>query len=97
MKSFQEKKLYELQLNLLFQEERKNIRILSGIGLILDVYKRQAHKYPLMRPMLLLKSDVSVEGKEINVKMHIKGAEFLKAKKTDREDVYKRQPTKRRS
>ena len=44
-----------------------------------------AHKYPLMRPMLLLKSDVSVEGKEINVKMHIKGADFLKAKKTDKE------------
>ena len=50
-----------------------------------NIIAYMAHKYPLMKPMLLLKSDVSVEGKEINVKMHIKGADFLKAKKTDKE------------
>ncbi len=42
-----------------------------------------AHKYPLTKPMLLLKSDIEVKEKQILVKMHIKGAEFLKAKKTD--------------
>ena len=42
-----------------------------------------AHKYPLTKPMLLLKSNIEVGEKEIIVKMHIKGADFLKAKKTD--------------
>ena len=46
-----------------------------------------AHKYPLTKPMLLLKSDVEVNGKDILVKMHIKGADFLRAKRTDRELV----------
>ena len=41
------------------------------------------HKYPLAKPMLLLKSKIEVSDKIINVKMHIRGAEFLKAKKTD--------------
>ena len=44
-----------------------------------------AHKYPLMRPLLLLKSKVEVEDKKINVYMKIKGADFLKARKLDRE------------
>ena len=44
-----------------------------------------AHKYPLMRPLLLLKSTLEVTEKEINVYMRIKGAEFLKARKLDRE------------
>ena len=44
-----------------------------------------AHKYPLTKPLLLMKSDIKVEENEITVKMHIKGAEFLKAKKTDKE------------
>ena len=41
------------------------------------------HKYPLAKPMLLLKSKIEVKNNTINVKMHIRGAEFLKAKKTD--------------
>ena len=41
------------------------------------------HKYPLAKPMLLLKSKIEASDKIINVKMHIRGAEFLKAKKTD--------------
>ena len=40
-----------------------------------------AHKYPLMKPMLLMKSDIEINGNTINVKMHIKGADFLRAKK----------------
>ena len=44
-----------------------------------------AHKYPLTKPMLLMKSKVEVEEKQINVEMHIKGADFLKAKHTDKE------------
>ncbi len=50
-----------------------------------NIIAYMAHKYPLMKPMLLLKSDVEVNGKDILVKMHIKGAEFLRAKKTDKE------------
>ena len=44
-----------------------------------------AHKYPLMRPLLLLKSNIEVTEKNINVYMKIKGAEFLKARKLNRE------------
>ena len=44
-----------------------------------------AHKYPLMRPLLLLKSTIEVTDKTINVYMKIKGADFLKARKLDRE------------
>ena len=44
-----------------------------------------AHKYPLTKPLLLMKSDLNVEENTITVKMHVKGAEFLKAKKTDKE------------
>ena len=35
--------------------------------------------------MLLLKSDVEENGNNILIKMHIKGADFLRAKKTDKE------------
>ena len=44
-----------------------------------------AHKYPLMRPLLLLKSKVELTEKDVNVYMQIKGADFLKARKLDRE------------
>ena len=44
-----------------------------------------AHKYPLMRPLLLLKSEIEVTVNKINVYMKIKGAEFLKARKLDKE------------
>ena len=44
-----------------------------------------AHKYPLTKPMLLLNADVELEQKNIIVKMHMQGSEFLKAKKTDKE------------
>ena len=50
-----------------------------------NIIAYMAHKYPLMKPMLLLKSDVEVNGKDIIVRMHIKGADFLRAKKTDKE------------
>ena len=50
-----------------------------------NIIAYMAHKYPLMKPMLLLKSDVEVNGNDILVRMHIKGADFLHAKKTDKE------------
>ena len=43
------------------------------------------HKYPLMRPMLLLKSKIEIIENNINVMMQIKGADFLKARKLDKE------------
>ena len=50
-----------------------------------NIIAYMAHKYPLMKPMLLLKSDIEVTENEIYIKMHIKGADFLKAKRTDKE------------
>ena len=50
-----------------------------------NIIAYMAHKYPLMKPMLLLKSDVEVEGTDILIRMHIKGADFLRAKKTDKQ------------
>ena len=50
-----------------------------------NIIAYMAHKYPLTKPMLLLKSDIEVNGKDILIKMHIKGADFLRAKKTDQE------------
>ena len=44
-----------------------------------------AHKYPLMKPLLLLKSTIEMNEKNLNIYMQIKGAEFLKARKLDRE------------
>ena len=43
------------------------------------------HKYPLMRPMILLKSTIEVKNNKITVNMKIKGADFLRARKLDRE------------
>ena len=50
-----------------------------------NIVAYMSHKYPLAKPMLLLKSDLEIEDKNILIKMHIKGADFLKAKKTDKE------------
>lgn len=50
-----------------------------------NIIAYMAHKYPLAKPMLLLKSDLEVEENNILIKMHIKGADFLRAKKTDKE------------
>ncbi len=50
-----------------------------------NIIAYMSHKYPLTKPMLLLKSDVKVDKNTIFIKMHIKGADFLKAKKTDKE------------
>ena len=44
-----------------------------------------AHKHPLMKPILLMKSTIEVEKNNINVKMHIKGADFLRTRKTDKQ------------
>ncbi len=50
-----------------------------------NIIAYMSHKYPLAKPMLLLKSDIEVKGHTLFIKMHIKGADFLKAKKTDQE------------
>ena len=50
-----------------------------------NIIAYMSHKYPLAKPMLLLKSDLELVENNITVKMHIKGADFLKAKKTDQE------------
>lgn len=50
-----------------------------------NIIAYMSHKYPLAKPMLLLKSNVEVKEGTIYIQMHIKGAEFLKAKKTDKE------------
>ena len=76
-----------------FKFDNINIKIRYHEGVELKGIKTEwrniiaymSHKYPLMKPMLLLKSDVEVDGNEVNIKMHIKGADFLKAKKTDKE------------
>lgn len=44
-----------------------------------------AHKHPLMKPILLMKSTIEVKNSNINVKMHIKGADFLRTRKTDKQ------------
>ena len=43
------------------------------------------HKYPLMKPMILLKSTIEIEKNNINVNMKIKGSDFLRARKLDKE------------
>lgn len=50
-----------------------------------NIIAYMSHKYPLAKPMLLLKSKVEVKDHTIDIEMHIKGAEFLRAKKTDKE------------
>ena len=44
-----------------------------------------AHKHPLMKPILLMKSTINVKGNIINVQMHIRGADFLRTRKTDKQ------------
>ena len=76
-----------------FQFEEISLKIKYHEGVELKSIKQEwkniiaymAHKYPLAKPMLLLKSDIEENDTQINVKMHIKGADFLKAKKTDKE------------
>ena len=43
------------------------------------------HKYPLIRPMILLKSDIEVASNIIKVNMKMQGADFLYARKLDKE------------
>ena len=62
---------------------KDNVRVKSVEDEWTNLICYMTHKYPLAKPMLLLKSKIEVFGKTINVKMHIRGAEFLKAKKTD--------------
>ena len=50
-----------------------------------NIISYMSHTYPLATPMLLLKSNVEVENKSLKIELHIKGAEFLKAKKVDKE------------
>ena len=76
-----------------FQFENINIKIKYHEAVKLKTIKDEwrniiaymAHKYPLTKPMLLLKSDIEEKEKHIIIKMHIKGADFLRAKKTDKE------------
>ena len=70
----------DIKINYHEQVEKKNIQEEWR-----NIIAYMAHKYPLAKPMLLLNADVVVEGKTITVKMHIKGSDFLKAKKTDKE------------
>lgn len=50
-----------------------------------NIIAYMSHKYPLAKPMLLLKSKLQVKENHLLIEMHIKGADFLKAKKTDKE------------
>ena len=76
-----------------FQFEKVNIKIqyheLVKPKPIQEEWKNiiayMAHKHPLTRPMLLLKSDIEIKENTILVKMHIRGADFLRARKTDKE------------
>ena len=64
-------------------EENVNIKPIEKEWINLVAY--MVHKYPLMKPMILLKSTIDVNDKNINVNMKIRGADFLRAKKLDRE------------
>lgn len=76
-----------------FQFEQVHIKIKYAEGVrkkpIADEWENivclMAHKYPLMKPLLLLKSQIEVTENQINVYMKIQGANFLKARKLDRE------------
>ena len=76
-----------------FQFEQVHIKIKYAEGVrknpIADEWEKilclMAHKYPLMKPLLLLKSQIEVTENQINVYMKIQGADFLKARKLDRE------------
>lgn len=76
-----------------FQFEQVHIKIKYAEGVrkkpIADEWENivclMAHKYPLMKPLLLLKSQIEVTENQINIYMKIQGADFLKARKLDRE------------
>ena len=76
-----------------FQFEQVHIKIKYTEGVrkkpIADEWENivclMAHKYPLMKPLLLLKSQIEVTENQINVYMKIQGADFLKARKLDRD------------
>ena len=76
-----------------FQFEQVHIKIKYAEGVIKkpiadeweNIVCLMAHKYPLMKPLLLLKSQIEVTENQINVYMKIQGADFLKARKLDRE------------
>ena len=71
-----------------FQFEQVHIKIKYAEGVrkkpIADEWENivclMAHKYPLMKPLLLLKSQIEVTENQINVYMKIQGADFLKAR-----------------
>ena len=76
-----------------FQFEQVHIKIKYAEGVrkkpIADEWENivclMTHKDPLMKPLLLLKSQIEVTENQINVYMKIQGADFLKARKLDRE------------
>ena len=82
-----------LELKDLWQFEHVDIKIeYSEDVKINDIEKEwinliayMVHKYPLMKPMILLKSSIEVENNNIIVNMKIKGADFLRGRKLDRE------------
>ena len=78
-------KRFQIENTELIIEYTENVKINSIEEEWKNIICYMAHKYPLMKPLLLMKSDISVKDNVIDVKMHIKGAEFLKAKKTDKE------------
>ena len=61
----------------------ENVKVKSVKDEWRNIICYMAHKYPLMKPMLLMKSDIEVEENTINIQMHLRGADFLRAKKTD--------------
>ena len=85
--------LFEQFLRERFQFENVDIKIeYSEDVKINDIEKEwinliayMVHKYPLMKPMILLKSSIEVENNNIIVNMKIKGADFLRGRKLDRE------------
>ena len=70
----------DIKINYHDQVEKKSIKTEWK-----NIIAYMAHKYPLTKPMLLLKSDLEIENEKITIKMHLKGADFLRAKKTDKE------------
>ncbi len=73
-------KYVDIQINYHEKVEKRSIK---------DEWKNiiayMSHKYPLAKPMLLLKSNLIVEEGKLKIELHIKGADFLKAKKADKE------------
>ena len=63
----------------------KNVKLNSIETEWRNIIAYMVHKYPLMKPMVLLKSTIEIKQNEIYVNMKIRGAEFLKARKLDKE------------